>query len=725
MTSTRSSREERRSSAFRRVFWWSMGYNRIVTIFYTLFLLGALPVGVLLSIISNRDYYTNLNNWDGFSAEEVAAQFGDVIRQSFNVQLTTFVIPLAVLFLVVWCARNFNFMQGRRSTDLFHSLPVRRTPLFLGHYSAGLVSMLVPLALSVGISEILCAVHHIGGVAGGPALFWLAFLLMALPLSAALTMTAFFMVVSGNTLNWLLMTTATAFGWPVVTLCANFTMQSFLPGYVSVIPVTLYTALCPYFAPYAIIPNGFSYLFAAAMEDTLSDSTELYNVPVEYLIWWAGFTALLLALNLFYYKRRKSECAENPFSFPAARGLVRSLMTIGGSLGLGLVLGTLLDSNLAYFIGLGVGALVAHTVYQGVITRGFRRFWATIPAFVVTVAMIGGGIYLLYTGGVGYVKRLPDSTQVARADFTLPDIPGNEGRESYLAANNYGVGLMDKKGDWQSQLIPFFDKQEDIETLCALHQAALDKYPGPYLPFGKDIDYSATRSLIVTYTMKNGTKMQRSYPVLTFYRDDENLLNALAAVQATETIQSYQPYYSTTPQRVSSVSVYEYTNTYEYDASTNALTTDQKKKLWETFTEEVNSPKFSNPSTLLTAAESAEKAAKEQSNEEDTSFQPVEPTYSISVGNLPRNELTASMAALLELDPVEGVRGIDGSSYTVPSCCVKTRKLIDKYTEDSGNYYYYNQDDDEDDDDGDDSGVMVTPEDFEMDPVDNSGSAVG
>lgn len=71
MTSTRSSPEERRNSPFRRVFWWSMGYNRVVTIFYTLFLLGMLPVGVLLSIITNQSYYGDPTNWTDTPVEQV------------------------------------------------------------------------------------------------------------------------------------------------------------------------------------------------------------------------------------------------------------------------------------------------------------------------------------------------------------------------------------------------------------------------------------------------------------------------------------------------------------------------------------------------------------------------------------------------------------------------------------------------------------------------------
>lgn len=712
MTSTRSSPEERRNSPFRRVFWWSMGYNRVVTIFYTLFLLGMLPVGVLLSIITNQSYYGDPTNWTDTPVEQVKIFYGDAIRQSFNVQLTSLIIPLSVLFLLVWCARNFGYMQGRRSVDLFHALPVRRTPLFLGIYLAGLVSTLLPLALSIGVTEILCAVHGIGGVMANPALYWEAFAVIALPMTAALTLTVFFMVVSGNPLNWFLMTAATALGWPVTVLCADQTMSAFLPGYVSNLTATFYTVLCPYFAPYAIIPNGFSYmLFTMAEDSIVTDGTQLYTVPLPYLLWWTLFSLALLGLTVFYYNRRKSECAENPFSFPAARGAVRSLMTIGGALGLGLVIGTLLNSNVAYAVGLVVGAVVAHTVYQGVITRGFQQFWKTIPALVLTSGLVAGGLYCLYNGGLGYVSRVPSAADVTKVEFGLPEVPGDEGKESYLAVNSYyNLGLVNARGDWETGISPSFEQQEDIETLCALHQAALHRYPGPYLPFEKQTDYSATSGLTVTYTLKNGGTLKRNYYDLPFYRDDEVLLSALATVQKTQTVQNYQPFYSTQPKRVSSISVYEDDGHTSYSADNSRLSAEEKEKVWQTFVEELNSAEFRNPSTLRTEAESLELLAKQQDGDESGGVYnsaSMERSYTIYVGRIPASELKPETAALLkgqtsttkdENGNIIPIVGVDGSSYTVPKCCTRTRALMDELTEPYGEYNNYEAEEDEEGD---------------------------
>ena len=718
MTSTRFSREERKNSSFRRVFWWSMGYNRIVTIFYTLFLLGGLPVGVLLSIMSNQDYYNDMSKWEGFTPQEVMSQYGEAIRQSFNVQLTTLVIPLAVLFLVVWCVRNFGYMQGRRSVDLFHALPVRRTPLFMGFYTAGLVSTLLPLAVSVGLTELLCAVNGVGGVMAHPGLFWQAALVIALPLIAAMTFTVFFMVVSGNYLNWFLMTAAVAAGWPVTVFLCDQTMSAFLPGYVSVLPGTLYVLLSPYFAPYLIIPNGFYYVFVAmdGVSYTADQSAELYNIPLEYLIWWVAFTAVMLALTLFYYGRRKSECAENPFSFPAARGAVRSLMTVGGALGLGLVLGTLLDTNLAYLIGLIVGGVVAHTVYQAVITRGFRKFWMTVPAFVVTAAIIGGGLYTLYTGGAGYVMRLPDASKLERAEFSLPDVSGDEGKECYLAVTNGGdMSLLDEHRDYEADIYPAFREQGDVESLVALHSAVLEKYPGPYLPFGKQVDYNVTQTLTANYYGKDGSVLKRSYSV-PVYRDDEAILSALAQVQKREPIQYNCPFYSTTSKRVNAISLTRYTKEYEYDASNYDLTAEQREQIWNTFVEELNSPSFRNPSALLTPEESqAQQARYADEAEDEWTAVNQEPIYFINVNAIPKKELDPRTLALIEREysGEKLITGVGSTSYTVPECCTKTRQLIDEFTEANGEYYYYNQDEEDEDEEYDQSAPGEYNDEFE------------
>jgi hypothetical protein len=687
-----------------------MGYNRIVTIFYTLFLMCALPVGVLLSIMSERDYYTDMSQWEGSNPAEVAAMYGDSIRESFNVQLTSLVLPLALLFLVIWCARNFSYMQGRRSVDLFHALPVRRTPLFMGSYAAGLVCTLLPLAVGVGVTELVCHLNGVEGVAANPALFWEAFAVMALPLVGAMTFTAFFMVVSGNPLNWFLMTAAVTLGWPVVVFLCDQTMSAFLPGYVSVLPGTLYVLFSPYFAPFLIIPNALYYIFMGAYDEMGytpgTAAEELYTIPVEYLIWWVVFSILLLAVTLLYYRRRKSECAENPFSFPVARGMVRSLMTVGGSLGLGLVLGTLLNSNLFYLLGLALGAVVAHTVYQAVITRGFRRFWTTIPALVVTAALIGGGLYTLYTGGAGYVKRIPDAGNVELADFTLPDIPGDESKECYLADNTYGeVGLYGANMDLVGNATPRFREQGEVELLTALHRTALDKYPGPYLPFGKEEDYNVSRTFTVTYQLKNGGAVKRSY-TLPIYEEDKEILSALAQVQKSKTIQSTSPFYSTQPKRVGSIAIYRTTDEYEYDASNDQLTQEEKEKIWNTFASELSSAAFRNPTDLLTREESQKLIERNGQSDPD---EPVlqgegnQNTYTINVSAIPMRELSEETKAFIEREgeSQSTILGMDSSSYSVPECCVKTRKLIDKLTENNSTYYYYNEEDEDEEDEFD------------------------
>ena len=696
MTSTRSSREERKNSSFRRVFWWTMGYNRVLTFFYTMFVVGALPVGVLLGIIGNRDYYTDMSNWTESTPEEVAQMFGDTVRQSFNVQLTSLVIPLAILFLLVWCARNFSYMHGRRSVDLFHALPVRRTPLFMGTYAAGLISMLVPLAVSVGLTEVVCVTNGIRGVAGSPALFWQAFGLMALTMTASMTFTVFFMVVSGNLLNWFLSVSAVALGWPVICAIANFTMSAFLPGYVSVLPMALYTALSPYFAVYSIIPNGIYYMLASIQDGSYSVEPDgvIYNIPVEFVIWWVCFTLLLLALSVFYYGRRKSECAENAFSFPAARGAVRSLMTIGGSLGLGLVVGTLLDNNTAYFAGIVIGAVVAHTVFQVVITRGFRRFWVTIPAFVVTMALIGGGLYTLYTGGLGYVSRIPQAGDVERVDFTLPSVPGDESKECYLAVNNGGgITLLNKEMEWEDQLTPYFSKQGDVDAMCQFHSQVLTKYPGPYLRFGKKMDYNNMQNFTVTYTLKDGRTLQRDY-TLPLYQDDENLLSALATVQKLPTYQSYILYYSLKADLVLSLDVYKYNEKSEYSAGNNELTAEQKKQVWATFTQEMNSPDFSEPSDLVTAEEAEKESNAEAAEDENGISSGSSDSFTISFDSIPLDQISPEIRALITEEYQHPIVAVEGISINVPQCCTKTRKLIDDLTKQNGETYYYNEDED-------------------------------
>ncbi len=443
-----------------------MKSSRLLAFIYLIATLIIMPGSVLLSIVSYQDSYSDLSQWPGETLEAVRGYYARSVVSGFEMAIGTGLFVLLCGFVLCFCGKAFSYMHARRSVDLYHAVPVRRTPMLMGKYAAVLVQLLLPLTLSTVLCHVLVTVNQI---ALDPLYFWMRLVSFALLTAACVTFVMLFMVVSGTLPSAFLTMICVTIGWPVLTSVADTTMSRFLPGYVSVMADELNTLFSPFFGLMKELQYSFvSVLFYGFDDDFMPAEPEMSLRP--WLIWWVALTVVMLALAIFYYNRRKSETAENYFSFPVIRGIVRGLMAIVVGLETGLVLGDMLDSNAAYLAGILAGAAAAHIFYQFVLTHSFRGFWKTIPAFVLSVVVAGGFLGALYTGGLGYVTRVPDAAEVEKVEFSLPTLNADGSMEGYLA-QRLSFDLHDKEEEYLSEPALLFAKEGDIAAIGARHDA--------------------------------------------------------------------------------------------------------------------------------------------------------------------------------------------------------------------------------------------------------------
>lgn len=711
MTSTRSSRKQRTHSQFSRVFFWELGRGRILTFFYVLGTLLIMPGSVLMSILSNEPNFTDMTQWAGETVETVRGYFANSVSSDYGLALGSGMATLVILYALIYVGQSFQYMHARRSVDLFHAIPVRRKPLLLGKYFALLLCMELPIVLGSALSALLC---HFKNVPVDSHFFLVSCGDIALMAAACLTFAMFFLVISGTLTGACLSLIAVSLGWPIFMAIVDNTMWMFLPGYVSVIPSLLYTLFCPAGATYQCFGGSFMGLLGIIPRDGRYDELIASGEGgiSWFHIWWLLFTVALLVLSIFYYDRRKSEAAENYFSFPVIRGLLRGLVSIAVGLQTGIVVGNVLDSNLAYLVSIAVGAALAHIVVQFILTHSFQSFWRTIPAFLCAMVLTGGFLMCLYTGGLGYVQRMPDPAEVERVDFTLPPLGADGSKESYLSQMT-GLDLYNKKEQYMGDFYPVFLKEEEFSVLEDLQRCLLEtRYPGPYLPFGSVIKRYGVYDLNVTYTLKDGTALKRNYG-FPIFREDTKLLEALAKVQKLDAIQSFCLYNSAGPAYISSIEEDIFGESYDYSACQDVLTPDEQQQVWDTFAEELNSPSFRTTVDLPTYEdwlmemeqrqgdssiewdEFSSVITKEVEKEETT-------TYYISLKNIPYKELPAELQQLITIlyesqedepsEPASDIDSVSGYNVIVPECCVKTRQLIHELTEPRGEWNYYSSD---------------------------------
>lgn len=693
MISTRSSRNARKNSAFRTVFFWQLKRNRMGAIFYTVALLGCLPVIQLILAVAQADYYLDLSNWgDGKTIEDLRLTFSENLAGAFNGRLVFMLIPLSLAFVVGYCMVAFGFMHGRRSVDLFHAMPIRRTPLFLGSFAAGLVYLYVPMALSFALTQCVGLAYGLPAPFSG-AMIWQAFLLCALMLTAAYTSCLFFYVCSGTLLDAAISILALNLGWPLLCLCIYTTVDMTLPGYCYEISSTLATALSPCVA--AFLPTGMA---------TLSQwrhgvgGAIYYDVSLGFVAWWVALTLIFLGCALLYYNHRKSECAEDHFSAPLVRGVLRFLVSAASGLAVGLVVGAILNSNLAFFVGIVVGSALAHVASQVLWTHTLRRFWQTIPAYGLALGCVCVFLFGLYQGGLGFVRRVPAADKVAWATFEPTEVIDGS-KESYLAPYaNFNVYSEDY--GTQIAIKPILKETTDIQALCEYHDAVVSNIQGGFLPFGDPINGPYTT---VTYTMKDGSTLRRTYSV----PQTQDTIDAELKVIKLDHYDQYSlfPYY--TVDQINGVELSLVSESAQFEASMTddsdmALTQEEKEEIWSTFISELNSKHFKQDVETAANVETAvvdpqpqlkDQKLPEKRAEGEALFDQADYSFylnDLEVKNLP-SFLQAFIREACESDEQFQEMTYAGGQYslTIPKSCTKTRDLIYSYGRERGMFYDY------------------------------------
>lgn len=231
MTLTESSRKGTALAQFRQIYRWQVETEPLDLDP----LLGAdLPLLHRGTPVRERpeyhDYFNSPDSWwENVTQEYLAKQFSNAVAYNLKSEIATILIPLLLMFLITSTIQTFQYMHKRRSVDLFHALPIRRTPLLLGNMAAiGTV-----LAVITILNSAICGVADMAmGATGDCNAGWLLGLMgyMLLLLAASLCGTVFLLVSCGTVSSAVIAGILLTVGWPLLVICGASIIQDSLPG---------------------------------------------------------------------------------------------------------------------------------------------------------------------------------------------------------------------------------------------------------------------------------------------------------------------------------------------------------------------------------------------------------------------------------------------------------------------------------------------------------------
>ncbi|MEK3875437.1 hypothetical protein [Paenibacillus sp. FSL M7-0420] len=372
-----------------------------------------------------------------------------------------------------------RYIQSRRSSDLMHSLPLRRSHLLASHALSGLLLLLPPV--------------------------WITAVVIALvrPLKGNM-----YIFHGAEIWVWCLtVSVLTLFLYAFTLFVGICTGQSILQGIVVFILLMLPSVLLEIINMHF---NRFLYGYAdwfglsAVEKNVWSPPLRITNLTTDPLsgaeIWsYAFLSAVFLALSFLLYRKRQSEQAGHAMAFTYFNPLFKA----------GVMLCTMLVAS-SYFGSISrqpgwiigwvlAGGLIGYITVEMVLRKTWQILTRRLPLeFALYSVLLGLLIYIPISGLTGYESRVPQADKVA----------------GVFAGDNYQALMRSLEGEtapeaWKEELYSTDPKY--IEAVTELHRAVVSAKPDQRKELWSE--YRQTRHFMLVYQLENGRKLTRSYVI--------------------------------------------------------------------------------------------------------------------------------------------------------------------------------------------------------------------
>lgn len=427
-----------------------------IGILYTLGLLFTLPLQMFMSDypLVQQTPIDNLFNVDG------------------NVMLLLISFPIAAgLFL-------FRYLQSKMPSDLWHSLPLRRSHLLASHTLSGLILLLPPVWITAAVTAVVRPLDGNIYIYGG-AEVWSWCLAVSLITLFLYVFTIFVGICTGQTILQGILIFILLILPAALLQFINLHLNRYLYGYPD------WSGL------QAILNNWAPVLRIMDLSFEPFTSTEMWS--------YAILSVLFMALSFVLYRKRHSEKSGQALAFTYFNPLFKSGVMICSMLLASLYFaserqqpGWIIASTLA-------GGLIGYIAAEMVLRKTWHILNRRLPLeFAVYAGLLGLLLYIPVSGLTGYENRVPQADQVT----------------AVFAGGNYGELTGNQQGDTtrkeREDAILSTDRQY-IAAVTALHRAVVAAKPDQNNT--PQYDYTGNRQFTLVYRLASGRKLMRTYNI--------------------------------------------------------------------------------------------------------------------------------------------------------------------------------------------------------------------
>lgn len=389
-----------------------------------------------------------------------------------------FMLILAVIgggSVLLFNLLNFMFLYSKRSSDVFHALPLTRTELLLSRCASGFAFSLIPTLLGFISLSVLNSF-----VANGIKLshIWMSFLFVLAFMLACSAISMLFVVCAGSAFDLAI----SFFGANVALLIVGVVfcdvLENSLLGYSGGNVLKIIEVLSPFV------------YFGKTIYLQLFSSISGRQV-IAYFIRCIAFFAVFGALSVVLYNHRKNERGGQAYAYKFVYIACSLLCSISGAYLLGVMFASSYQNPLFWCFAI-VGGIITSVIYGAVTNRGFKKFKLSAVIGAASTAVIALLVISVSLGGFGYVTRIPKAEDVAEVKLFF-------GQDDVT---------------FEDPTMPLEIHHRIIDEGLSMTKGEYNRTHIEYAPDSTEL-YRLSGTMTLDYTLKNGKTVSRDYLITT------------------------------------------------------------------------------------------------------------------------------------------------------------------------------------------------------------------
>lgn len=339
-----------------------------------------------------------------------------------------------ILCGMMTATQSFKFILSKKQVNVYFSLGLTRTSIFLNRLLASAVTLL--LSVFIPITVIFCANIACLGISAELVKVYLFFMISLFVCGmVGFSIASFGISVSGSVFESSFASLAISFISTIITVLISELKTNFLKGYVMNYSTE---SIADFFSPWTFVkPTATKSFFYEDAENFVTVDKLIHGYQRELLtngklpeacqadstfflpvIIWLGVAILILGAALFLFNRRKAENSNSIGKFAVSRVIIGSTL-FGISLYIGL---TIFDAKIVGVIIVPCIAAVVYFLTQLLLTRKIKDTLKSMSACAILEAVFILFLITCSTGCFGLYNKLPEKEDIKSVSLSITGI---------------------------------------------------------------------------------------------------------------------------------------------------------------------------------------------------------------------------------------------------------------------------------------------------------------